>query len=228
MSLENAIKLPFTDMKKLVIGSVIAIISYLLGAYFAPGNVAIFMIVPIVYFFVSGFQIEAAKKAFKGKFELPEWKGFGSLWTNGLKIFVITMIYLVPANIVLWLSGVEKVMSSVDPSQLKDALMSSPGTIGYLIIGGLLTLLTLYILPAAQLAFAKTGSLRDGFRVGNAFRKAFSGKYFINIILLGIYSMIVTIILSLIPYAGYPISQYIVGVTWFTGLAEVYAKLKER
>ena len=190
-------------------------------------GIAIFSIVPIIYFFVSGFQLEAAKKAFKGKFELPEWKNnFGNFWMTGLKIFIIVTIYLLPANIVLWMSGVNKLMTSVDPAELKAALMATPGIIGYLAIGGVLTLLALYVLPAAQLAFAKTGNMKDGFNFGNAFRKAFSGKYFISLILLGLYSIIVTIVLSMIPYVGYPISQYIIGITWFTGLAEAYAKIK--
>lgn len=227
MSLENAIKLPFTNVNKLVTGCIIAIVSFLLGAYLMPGGIAIFSIVPIIYFFVSGFQLSATEKAFKGKFELPEWKNnFGNFWMTGLKMFIIIAIYMLPANIVLWISGVNKIMSTVDPAELKVALMAAPGIIGYLVIGGILTILALYILPAAQLAFAKTGSLKDGFNFGNAFRKAFSGKYFISIVLLGLYSLVVTIILSMIPYVGYPISQFIVGVTWFSGLAEVYAKIK--
>lgn len=225
MSIENAIKLPFANINKLVIGCVISIVSFLLGMYVLPGNIAIFAIVPIVYFFVSGFQIEAAKPAFKGKFILPEWKNFGNLWTIGLKIFVIVTLYMVPANLVLWLSGIDKIIST-DVEAMKAALMASPSIITSLIIGVILTILALYVLPAAQLAFAKTGSMKDSFSLGKVFRKAFTGRYFINIVLFGLYTAVVTLVLSLIPYVGYPISQYIVGVTWFTGLAEVYANIK--
>ncbi len=74
----SAIKRPFTNLLRLVVG-------------------AILFLLPILNFFVFGYFVECARSAFKGNPDMPKWRW--KLFIDGLVIFFIALIFYVPAGI---------------------------------------------------------------------------------------------------------------------------------
>ena len=62
----------------------------------------ILSIIPIVNFMVFGYVLEALKRAADDMdVPLPEWDDFGGMFMKGLMVFVIGLVYSIPA-IVVW------------------------------------------------------------------------------------------------------------------------------
>ncbi len=84
MEFVRAVKRPFLDIKKLVIGILLSL-------------------VPIVDFIALGYELRSAKSivAKKPKYDLPEWNDWGDLFVKGVLAIVIGMLYLLLPMIVL-------------------------------------------------------------------------------------------------------------------------------
>jgi len=207
---EQAFKRPFTDFKKLLIGILLSIL-------------------PIVNFFAAGYQLRCASSALKKKFELPEWKDFGDLFFKGLMLFVISIIYFIPVIVLAILiillagSGVLTFFLSNDP------LTTIPlvGTALILtIIAIVLAILISFIVPMAIMHYIEKNKFKNAFNFTSVFRKAFTGTYFTVWLLLTIYTLIISFLLTFIPYLGSAIASFITGVTFLTAIGEVYSTIK--
>jgi len=204
-----AIKRPFTDIKKLVIG-------FLLN------------ILPIVNFLVIGYQLECAKTAMNRNFKLPDWKNWGELFIRGLLNVILVIIYAIPFFIVLAILGITVFTSLIEAgiTQSPANILSGLGSaIGGSIILVIIGVLTVYILPLAVLSYVEKWRFGDIFAFGKILSKAFTTQYFVAWILLAIYGFILSVILSIIPFFGGALSGYIVGVTALTVFGEIYPSL---
>src|SRR3989344_7690417 len=140
----GAIKRPFADFNKLLIG-------------------VLFLLIPIVNiatgFFVRGYRLEAAKNYNK---KLPEWRDFGKLFVRGLLSWVISIIYLMPAFILLAISvgkvlynvilqyGVNQGLSTNNPlsdSVIQSFLLSNTALIPVFLIALILMAIAAYVTP---------------------------------------------------------------------------------
>ncbi|MCK9151512.1 DUF4013 domain-containing protein [Methanobacterium alcaliphilum] len=82
----DAIRYPSSDWKKVVILGLLFLVS--------------FLIVPI--FLVMGYTFRALKASIAGADELPEFDEWGDMFVDGLKVFVVQFVYfLIPALIIL-------------------------------------------------------------------------------------------------------------------------------
>lgn len=205
MDFTNAIKRPFSDFKKLLIGFLLAII-------------------PIVNFFVGGYLLECARLTFKKKNNLPEWTKWGDLFIHGLLTVLIALIYLIPV-IVLVLIGVIVSGLSLMSSMLLDPKLLITGllTAGPLLfIAALLYLLFIYIVPSAILTYAKNYKFGDAFDFGTVFKKAFTGTYLLAWLVGALINIVLSVILGFIPVIGSPIAMVIGGIISITLVAEAY------
>ena len=73
--------------------------------------------------------------------------------------------------------------------------------------------------------YALTDSFKSAFS-GEAFRKAFTWKYFMVWFIGIFYYLFWILLLSFIPYLGGVIAGFIGGVTLFTLLGQVYSEIK--
>ena len=202
-----AFKRPFTDIKKLIIGLIISII-------------------PIVNFIATGYHLECAKTALSRKFKLPEWKNFGKLFVNGFLGLVISFVYLLPAILIFIIFGISILRNAFQGGFTSTQLLNNLATLGGIASAGfILMIIAFYIIPAALVGFIESNKFGDGFnRV--IFRKAFTGKYFIVWLIMGMYMLILGSIFSLIPFVGGSIAGFITGLTLFTAVGEIYKELK--
>jgi len=178
MEFGEAVKLPFSDLKKLTIAALMFMIPVL--------NI-------ITMFFGSGYFLESAKSAMKGKFVLPEWEGWGTLFVNGLLALVIGIIWSIPLLIVGFVT-VGSALAGIFASATSGVVSGLP-VAGFgigMIIFLILALLTAFVTPVAVLNFVKKDSFGTAFEFGEIFGKAFTGGYFAAWIVAFIYMIVVS------------------------------------
>ncbi len=90
MDLIGALKRPFTDWKKLLVGSAFYMVPYL--------NL-------ITTFFATGYTLEAAKNTIGNNSTLPEWRNWGELFYNGIISAVVGLVYMIPVIILFLILG---------------------------------------------------------------------------------------------------------------------------
>jgi hypothetical protein len=235
----KAIRKPFTDFNKLIIG-------------------VLFLLIPIVNiitaFFVKGYRLEAARDYNK---KLPMWNNFGKLFLRGLLSWIVGIIYMIPAVILLGFSigkvmynvilqyGLNQGLSTNNPlsdSVIQSFLLSNTGLIPIFLIALILMVIAAYVTPIAIMMYIQKYKFEDAFKLKKVFKKAFTGQYFIAILAILLYGLIVALIadalqmgIALISVQFLAIAltlivtslaAYILSITSYTIYGEVYSKLK--
>jgi hypothetical protein len=223
---EAAIKRPFQDFKKLGIGALM---------YMIP------VVSFITMFFASGYGLECAKTAMKKKSKLPEWTDWGNLFLKGLSVFAIALIYSIPIGIIAAFMVV-KAMQGVGSyntmlSAQPEMIMSNMASLGLgFILFMVLLLLLSYIMPMVLMFFVDKWKFGDAFKLGEIFKKVFTGKYFVAWIVIMIYSFVIGFLVSIIsvvtavtfilPLILSAFLNMILLITSMTVFGEVYSEIK--
>ncbi|MEK6835887.1 MAG: DUF4013 domain-containing protein, partial [Nanoarchaeota archaeon] len=139
---EEAIKRPFTDFKKLLIG-------------------ILFSILPIINFIAIGYSLVAAKTVFKQNYELPKWEKFGNLFAKGLIAFLINIFYLIPVIIIGFILMMINMFrfNFMDPNEMFRMISDWPITVMGLV--SIFALLAIYVTPAAILTYLVNEKFED-------------------------------------------------------------------
>jgi hypothetical protein len=237
MDFKTAIKKPFTDATGLIVGIALSIL-------------------PIVNWFSLGYLMESAGVKQKSTTELHAWTGWGSLFFKGFIATVITLVYLIPAILILvigtafvFLNALKAVFASSVPldaiirhvaagkanEETFAAVLQAnwPKILPILLslapvilVALLVGLLAWYLIPAAILNYAAHESFGEAFRLGKVFRVAFSGDYFAAWLTAAVLGGLVRAILFWIPLVGGGAGYFIAGVFSFHILGEAYRKAK--
>lgn len=234
----DAIRKPFTDLKKLIIGILLSMI-------------------PIVdSTLVTGFEIESSGlgKAKPSK-KMPEWRHWKYLFMKGFGAVVIKIAYMLPAIILI---GIGVMILAVDILQMLSDTMTP--NIFYLmandqvsvqefgrffwiknfcsilteilklsplfIAGGILFLLAEFLSPIAVLNYLKKRKLSAAFEFGLVFRKSFTVKYILAVLAMVLVAIVFGSILVLIPFVGIPALSFLIGVIGYSLLGQVYKETK--
>jgi hypothetical protein len=135
------------------------------------GIAAAIMLIPLVgAIVVSGWGVEVAHRVIrKEEHPLPEWNDFGGYLVKGLKVIVISFIYLLP---IILVSICPSLLVNYANNQSEDIITAVATVISVcfsclIIIYGVLAGL---VLPAAMGKFAATGELKAAFRFGEVIR----------------------------------------------------------
>ena len=225
----EAIKRPFTDFKKLGIGVLIYLVT----------------LIPFIgwlaSFFITGYGIECAKTAMKKNYKLPEWTDLGNLWIKGFLYFLIGLIYMIPLALIgAFTIGSALIknwalLAAENPDPVALAAVFG-GTGGVLLLLFLVMIITFYIFPMAIMRFAESGKFGDAFNFREVFRKAFTSKYFVAVLLLWVYGFVLVIVASLLyvitaitfilPLIITSVLGFVIMITSMTVFGEVYSEIK--
>lgn len=178
--LEN-IKKPFSDIKTLIIGTILALI-------------------PIVNLLVSGYALKVAEDTIKGKNALREF-AVNDIVDYIIKVIlsvVIGIVYMIIPLVLIgigiggaFLSALSNPAALSDPSALMTTFAGALGAGGiFIAIGGLLGVIAALILPMAMVKWLKAGSLGAAFNIGDVVKSALTSKYIITLIVALIYSLV--------------------------------------
>ncbi len=239
MNFEQAIKRPFLNVKKLIIGILLSII-------------------PIINLFSLGYILECAnvkKKKIKG---LPEWKNFGNLFLQGLLGTITWIIYLIPALLVVLIgagksiSELIKTLIKILPAETLESVAAGQTSfqvieqtiqnnatllmpfvaeiIPFIIIAGILVLIATYLFPAGIMNYLSSNRFSDILAFNKIFKKSLNGEYFVawivTIVVFIITSIIASVIFFFSPALANGVNMFIGGVIAYTLLGEAYNKIK--
>ena len=201
-----AIKRPFQDVKKLIIGSFLNII-------------------PIVNLIATGYVLQAAKNTMNKKNELPEWEDWVNLFITGISAAAIGLIYALPGLIALFI-GIGSLIFGIfmgSVSATDAASIIAAGGIP-IVIALILMLAAAFIAPMAIMRFVDKGEFSAAFAFGEVTQKAFTGSYAGAWLIMLVYGIVVMAVLSFVPIAGPAVAGFITSMSSTTVFAEVYAE----
>ena len=213
---EVAIKRPFKDVKKLLIGIVISMI-------------------PIVNLIAAGYFLKCANSGMKKNFRPLVWEKWGDLFIKGLVALAIGLIYAIPLIIALFwvfkkaLGGLmlAAYFNKASSFGAEAGLANIPFGFGAIFVIIILAFVIGYVSSGAILNYARTWKFESAFAFKEIFRRIFRGTYFVTWILGAIYVAIVSVVLSFIfffaPWIGTGIASFVTGVTYYTLLGQAFA-----
>lgn len=224
----TAFEKPFTNVKNLLIGILLSIL-------------------PIINWFAIGFAMKCSGVGkTKPSKKMPEWKNFGDLFTKGFFASLISLIYMIPAIIILAFSlgGVlvtyfsqipmdqianktsEEVQVILQPiiDSTAPALVAA---IPFILLALLLAFLAAYVLPIAILSYLEKENFSEAFKIKKIFSKSFKINYFAVWLVSILASMILGALLNIIPILGRPAASFIVLVISFSLFGQIYLNKKK-
>jgi hypothetical protein len=154
----NAIKYPFTDFSKILILGIFLILSFLI----IPG------------FLYLGYLFRMLKASVAGLDELPEFGEWGEMFIDGLKVFVVLLVYsIVPLTLIIigiWASLIPIIATSntvlAELPTISFGLISS-----FSIIGSILGIIISFFIPVIMANMAYYGELKYAFKFNELFQK---------------------------------------------------------
>jgi hypothetical protein len=230
---EEAIRKPFSDLAKLVIGIVLSVI-------------------PIIHWIAKGFILESSGVGkTKPSKNMPEWKDWGDLFVKGLLSDIIFLIYAIPAILVFILGAGLTIMSLMSgflgtmmtqeminqiqtgeaPPEVINQIISQnwmmilPTLMALapvMLLALILLLFAFYLRPIATLNYIKSKKFSEAFDLSLVFKKAFTGNYFVVWLVATLITVIAMAILMFIPVLGRAIAVFVSGVIAFTLYGQVY------
>jgi hypothetical protein len=160
---------------KLAIGGLL-----LIGAtIFSPILIGLALLCPL-----GGYMIQTLRNVQDRQPQpLPEWSHFGSLFAEGLKVFVIGLIYHLPAFIFFCLlSGVLAAAPTVDADVAQGVNLLF---LSLICIASVFVLVANFLLPAGLIHYAQSNRFRAAFQFGQIFSfiSGRLGDYIITVLL---------------------------------------------
>lgn len=209
MNFIEAIKKPFQDLKKLLIGIIV-------------------MIIPIINLIGVGYFLRTAKSSSKKITKMPEWDDPVGLFIKGLMAAVIGLIYAIPVIILVallvgaaFVTGLAGAIQGFSVASILTAI----ATAGVGIIITLVVALFISIVGScALIRYATQEEFGSAFEFREIMKISFTSEYLSAWVVSVVYSIVVTIVLSFIPYLGTAVAAFISGITMYTLLAEAYKK----
>lgn len=232
----EALKRPFKDPKKAVIGSVLGMI-------------------PLVNLTVIGYSMESTglTEDKVNRNDLPEWKNYFELFKKGLVAALIGGLLLLPAVAILLgtvgtvvMSPALSILCGGLPIETCDAIINGTVTdlqmedwitqnwtqflplivnaTPFLILGGIIAGLAMYIMPAAILGWLNEGKFSAAFS-WDSLKMTTTLDYLVNWLIVGYLGGLISSLVGWVPWVGSGISLYVTGVfsyTVFSQIREMY------
>ncbi len=229
--IEDAVRYPFSDWKKILILGILAMISSLgiamlfIGTLLGIKNVVVIILLFIIGYFIFGFLMDGynfriIKTSLSGVAELPEFNHWIGMFIDGIKVSIVFIVYIIPAIVIIAFAGLS-VLSTLG------SLGSNPSAINFYVILSVLsaTLLVLIailyiiiILPINYMAIAHMANNNSKFSAAFRFHDIVDkigrigwGNLIIWYIVTGTIYIIITAIGSIIT-AIFSILNPIVGI----------------
>ena len=181
-------------------------------------------IVPIVNFALLGWMIDIMRNVSKREpLPLPEWGDFGDKFVKGAILFVVGLIYSLPALLLtcpLFIAPFTRGDFSRDGQQAVASLFVGTALALSCAIG-LYMLLLSFLMPAIYLNFARKGTFGAGFEFGEIWRIMSKnlGDYIVAWLIIIVVGVGVTFVIGLvagvlvfIPCCGWILSWVLLGM----------------
>ena len=154
----NAIKYPLADFKKILILGIFLILSFLI----IPG------------FFFLGYLFRVIKTSLNGSDELPEFGEWGEMLIDGLRVFVVLLVYTIVPFALILIGMWSSLLSIITTSNIGTTELPSIslGVISSLsIIGVILAIIISFLIPILLVNMAFFRELKYAFNFNKLFQK---------------------------------------------------------
>jgi hypothetical protein len=201
----DAFKYPVSNWKRLLILGIIVLISQLsmeiIMLYASASGLLYFLFFPALAasILMMGYQLRTVKTTIMGKFEPPEFKEWGGMLIDGLKMFLVGLIYQTIPIIIL-IAGAVMIIAGSSTTKILGLLIMLLGLVILLIVG------IIMVMAISNMAYY--GELGAALRFGEIKRRIASigwlNYIMLLIILVVIYILIAVgaALVSLIPFVG--------------------------
>lgn len=108
--IKDAVKYPSSDWKKILLFGIVILISSIPStinrhALISTNDVTLIWFLGIIsflsYFFMRGYSVRIIKSSLTGIAELPKFNNWMGMFIDGIKIFVVSIVYLVPVILII-------------------------------------------------------------------------------------------------------------------------------
>lgn len=119
---------------------------------------------------LSGYSLEITRRVIRGDAQLmPEWKDWGKLLADGLRVILVSLIYALPAILVALVLGLPGGLLGDSSSHAARAIGEFLSIIAS-VISFAWAIIISFLLPAAIGRMADRGTLSDALRFGDVIR----------------------------------------------------------
>ena len=151
-------------------------------------------------------------KVFRGEKPAPEVTGWGTLFIDGIKYLIVSIIYAIPTLIIFFVTIGAGILATVgqDPTVVMGAIM---GMLFGFIAVAIVAILTMIFATIGIIRFARTGSMGEAFNfkeISATIGKIGWGPYIIALIVFIVVMVVIEIIISIIGMI--PILGSIIGL----------------
>lgn len=200
--------LGFLPAIPIIFGVIFGIVSALTApAMLIPIIVIMIILAIILALPLLGYTV----RIYRGETPAPEVNNCGSLFSDGLKLFIILLIYAIPViivGVVVLGSAIGTILLSMTQSVTDPNAMM--GLIGAVIFGIVILAIVAFIIwlieATAVVRFSRTNSIGEAFNFGEIFSrigKIGVGSYIVALIIQALIVFVILFILELIPYIGF-------------------------
>jgi len=159
------------------------------------------IICAIIFPLFGGYSV----RIMSGAKPAPELENWGSLFIDGIKLIIISLIYSIPVLIVAFIVLGGSIMALASGS---DSLAAAgiAGLLGGLLIVAILALIIGLISIMGMIRFSRTGSMGEAFNFSAIFETIGNIgwiHYIIAVVVMGVVISVVYVILGMIPVIGW-------------------------
>lgn len=187
----------------ILIGGVLALFSFLI----VPGLLLL------------GYFVRVLRGAEAGEETPPTFGAWGELLVDGVKAFVVLLVYsIVPAIVVSVTTG--GLIAAAGAGGVRTAAVAG-GLIG-LLVGGILWLAAFYVIPAALASLASTDRLGSAFDTDVLWVVLTDGRYatgWLVALVLFVLTAVVVTVLNVVPFLGFVVGAFL---DFYVGVAAAY------
>ncbi len=189
MDVAKSLTFVFDDpewVTKVLIGGIILLLAGLL----LPILVGIALV-----FVLNGYTVDVIRNVMDGvEHPMPRWEDWGKWFNTGVKLFVIEIVWSIPAFFFLLIMLVGEALAGDSSSGL--ALLGSLFTIGSSLLQLVWGIVLLLALPAVLVHFAETEQISAGFDFG--YIADFIQKNLVNIIVTAVVMIVAGILATIV------------------------------
>jgi len=184
--------------------------------------------IPIVNLVVSGYVLRRFRMAAMGEPNLPEWKEWGELFVGGLKLLVVTFVYLFVPILLIMLSAILSATGLGAGGHAASEMLVISGTF----VASVLMVVFALFWPMAAARLAMTDSIYEALRVGDIYHRIrmVLGDYLLTyVVYLLVYVVLVIVYVALMTlpqtlFVGVVLSVF-VSFYVYLALAGVFGRL---
>lgn len=184
-------------------------------------------LIPILNFAIMGYSLEVLRNSSHNRdVPLPSWDDLGRHFMDGLKLFVVMLVYSIPLFIIIFGIAITGVGFGLISDRMSQSAQEAVGlgfgilTLAFTCLSFLYGIAYAFIQPALYIQVARTGRIGSGFdfkEIKNTVKRN-SGDYVIVVLIplmIGFAFSIVFGIIGLIPFAGLCLSVLMIPVILF-------------